>query len=661
MDETKYGEDGEVLNVNKKYTFFVIDASEAMFESNKDGECDFKYALKLVLNEYLNICCNWTLKNQVGIIITNRENPETNDNFIVFSPMGIPGQEEVNEIRELLESENIKKEIKGESKTCDLANCFNFCKRQFSGFSNTRHQSVIYFTNNRNPFGRDDFWESSYFKRTKTAISKIIGIGQRKTLGEFSVILVPEDSYRPENREEKEKEAWYHLDTEVFTKECDSQRRIRQKTTVTRSHANVTVKLGPGVEFDVGVFTLVSEARPWPKAQKYLKSTEMPIEKNVGYVPVPQKQKGEFEDSDDDFFSSSKPAKPTISELKTQLTNQVIQGGEELRKRAELRKMVELGGEKVVLDSEEHKAMTQFAQKGIQLIGFCPIENVDCEISIGQPKLLRPNEETTLGSTRIYRALLDRCFARQQAMICKYQSRSNEKMRMVALIPWKKAGLEEQGQEGDDEDQKPDVKNLRKLRAQADASEFLQEGFSIVALPYREEMKSTVSSDVKWPEIEEQEKTVAKKFIKKLTMSYNPGFYENPRLLSERSALCERATGEELIERRDTLIPYHNYPERLQRVHAEIEQITQVFHLDEVGKAESKPQKKRKNEEDSGNSKNKKGKPDIKELYESGKLAKLTKDELLEEIEKNCKNADINKKSMKQDLVDFLTNYFENL
>lgn len=50
MDETRYEGDEDVLEgtANKKYTFFVIDGSPAMFETSKEApECEFRIAIKV--------------------------------------------------------------------------------------------------------------------------------------------------------------------------------------------------------------------------------------------------------------------------------------------------------------------------------------------------------------------------------------------------------------------------------------------------------------------------------------------------------------------------------------------------------------------------------------------------------------------------------------
>ncbi|CAB3401797.1 unnamed protein product [Caenorhabditis bovis] len=634
MEESSVVEDF-AENINKKYTFFVVDGSEAMFESTKDAECDFRTALKLILDELINICCLPTLNNQIGIIFTNTANSNTKkmngvENAYVLFAMCIPNQEIVNEIRELCEKDDLKSaflELSNGFTTCDLASVFTYCKRVFSGFSNTRHQSVIYFTNNRNPFERNDFWESSYYNRTKASVSKIIGQGQRKTLGEFSVVLLPQNCYKPENRDELRKEPWYLLDAEVFSTTVDVHRRIRQKTSAIRSHANVSLNIGAGVSFCVGVFALAAEARPLPRTREYLKTTEQPIEKKTVYVSVDE----EFSEIDSD------------------------DGDEPVFERAELKKVCNIGGERIELSRNEHESMRNFEEKGITLIGFRPIHTIDTELSICPPKFIRPDEQNTIGGTRMYRALLDRCHARQQAMICRYQTRANEKLRLVALIPWKWQPIEMA-------DGKPmKVKHLDSIRSLADASEYIQEGFYVFFLPFREKVRDDSArlqegpTNGEWPVASASDVGIAGNFISRLKMSYNPGFYENPRLLSEKSALAERATGEMVLQRRDTLAPYHTFPERLARVQESIEAIVGNFSLTEV---DEKKTKKRKNEmTEICAKKGKNMEENAMELYKNGNLAKLTKVQLEEAIKHF--GSDFKKNAKKAELIEILTEILE--
>lgn len=131
----------------------------------------------------------------------------------------------------------------------------------------------------------------------------------------------------------------------------------------------------------------------------------------------------------------------------------------------------------------------------------------------------------------------------------------------------------------------------------------------LIGMPFREEVRDELSRFEQHqtsggvPELEPTQVEIMKRFVKRLTMSYNPSFYENPRLLSERAALCLEATGEELIERRDTLEPYYMIPKRLQRVGTEIDEIVEKFALGEAvkeKKAVAKPARKRKNEGEDG-------------------------------------------------------------
>ncbi|UMM22893.1 hypothetical protein L5515_003874 [Caenorhabditis briggsae] len=672
MDETRFEEDDYEGAANKKYTFFVIDGSSAMFETSKPGEeSEFKTALKLMLDEMVRVCCSRSLNNHIGVIVTGTKNSETEgiENSTILVPMGVLGQEEVNTIKEIIDEEDLLSavtNITGGHHESDLSNVLNYCKRVFASCPNTRHQSVIYLTNNRNPFGRDNFWESSYFNRTKTAVKKIIGLGQRKTLGEFSVIILPEDGYKPQEKEEKKKEPWYHLDTEVFSTECDAAARIRQKITAQRSHATLTVNVGPGVTFDVSVFSMVMEAKPLDHSQKYTADTEEKIVKTAGYVT--KKAKLEVEEGvGGDYETQGTSA--IVDETERTLQKCKLIQEEAVRNRRDLKKSIVLGGEKIILDGEQFAFMNKMESKGVDVIGFVPLNRVDREVAFSS-KIIQPNDQTTLGSTNMYRTLLDRCWARQQAMVAKYQSRVGQKMRIVALVPFKKdMTLIEPSNLGEDdeemEDKKPDLLRLEQQRAQVDSSEWLHEGFMLVGLPFREELRDDFhrfeeQQTALTEESTEQEVNAMKQFVKKLTMSYNPSFYENPRLLSERSALCLEATGEELIERKDTVEPYYQIPNRLQRVGAQIESIVETFALNEDKKEEKPKGASRKRKTDDGDGSSAKKTMTIRECIAAEQMSNFKKDELVAMAVEHCEAQKSIKSKTKNDVISLIETYLND-
>uniref|UniRef100_A0A8R1I635 ATP-dependent DNA helicase 2 subunit 1 n=1 Tax=Caenorhabditis japonica TaxID=281687 RepID=A0A8R1I635_CAEJA len=406
MDTTQYGDDDDFNeNVNKKYTFFVIDGNPAMFETSKAGDQpEFKIALKLILNEMVRVCCSRSLNNHIGVIITSTKHSETVslENSTLLVPMGVLGQEEVNAVKDLLEEEDVLPAVRlltGGHHQSDLSNVLNYCKRVFASCPNTRHQSVVYLTNNRNPFGRDDFWESSYFKRTKTAVTKIIGLGQRKTLGEFSVIMLPEDGYKPEDKKEKQKEPWYYLDPEVFTQECDAAARIHQKITAQRSHANLTVNIGPGVTFDVSVFSMVMEAKPLDHRTKYTYDTEEKIVKTSGYVKKKSKINldDEFEEKDEEETVPMETGETSIDTQQDEAQNALsrLKLATSLQRR-DLQKAITIGGQKIILNRERFDAMNEVDAKGVDVVGFVPLNRVDREVSVISPKIIQPNDQVNL-------------------------------------------------------------------------------------------------------------------------------------------------------------------------------------------------------------------------------------------------------------------------
>uniref|UniRef100_A0A8R1EB92 ATP-dependent DNA helicase 2 subunit 1 n=2 Tax=Caenorhabditis japonica TaxID=281687 RepID=A0A8R1EB92_CAEJA len=265
-----------------------------------------------------------------------------------------------------------------------------------------------------------------------------------------------------------------------------------------------------------------------------------------------------------------------------------------------------------------------------------------------------------------YRALLDRCWARQQAVICRYQSRSKQKMRIVALIPFKKdLTLIEDPTSADDEtmeDKKPDLLRLEQQRAQADSSEWLHEGFMLIGLPFREELRDDFKRFEEHqtaggtPELEQSQVEAMKKFVKRLTMSYNPSFYENPRLLSERSALCVEATGEELIERKDTLEPYYQIPTRLQRVGSEIEQIIEKFGLTDEDK-KSEPKGRKRKPVDAPDNQPEAKMMSIRDCVAAEKMSDFKKDELLNMAVEHCEAPKGLKSKTKNDIISVIKEF----
>lgn len=77
-----------------------------------------------------------------------------------------------------------------------------------------------------------------------------------------------------------------------------------------------------------------------------------------------------------------------------------------IRNRRDLKKSIEIGGEKIILDGDQYEYMNEVNSKGVDFVGFCSMSRVDRETSVVSSKIIQPNDQTTLGSTAIYRTFL---------------------------------------------------------------------------------------------------------------------------------------------------------------------------------------------------------------------------------------------------------------
>ncbi|KIH48830.1 hypothetical protein ANCDUO_21097, partial [Ancylostoma duodenale] len=147
----------------------------------------------------------------------------------------------------------------------------------------------------------------------------------------------------------------------------------------------------------------------------------------------------------------------------------------------------------------------------IVLLGFKPISDINFKNHIQPSRFIYPDESNVLGSACLYRALLERCWQRKMAMICRFCSRSNQKVRLVALVPHMS----------------------EKSESRSDAiRDYDFDGFHVVFLPFAEDVRD-VSEKMKcpqgdWPKPSTSDVGVASAFVKKLTGSYTPSQYENP-------------------------------------------------------------------------------------------------------------------------------------
>ncbi|VDM77529.1 unnamed protein product [Strongylus vulgaris] len=331
----------------------------------------------------------------------------------------------------------------------------------------------------------------------------------KRTMGEFSVVLLRKEDEDDDEAYEKDTRVWRQLDPNIGASSTieDLETQVFQKTFSLRAFSNISFELGPGVKFSVAVYALASEARP--PAKEYVDyDTEAPVEKRQVWLPKDEEQSQSFTRSHGPQVKEEVDSQTDVLEDTKWLEEEI---DNRTRVKFELKKAIKIGGECIVSEQSEIEELGRFDAKGIVLLGFRPISEVNLMNHIQPSRFIYPDESNVLGSACLYRALLERCWERKMAMICRFCSRANQKVRLVALVPHMS----------------------HKTESRTDTiRDYDFDGFHVVFLPFAEDVRD-VSEKMKcpqgeWPHPSKSDVHVASAFVKKLTGSYNPSQYENP-------------------------------------------------------------------------------------------------------------------------------------
>lgn len=83
----------------------------------------------------------------------------------------------------------------------------------------------------------------------------------------------------------------------------------------------------------------------------------------------------------------------------------------------EQRKIQKCGGEKISFSVAEVAGMKQLLPSGIKLLGFKPRSKISIQYSLRKPLFIFPDEERIKGSTKLFRALWEKCLEKEKVAI----------------------------------------------------------------------------------------------------------------------------------------------------------------------------------------------------------------------------------------------------
>ncbi|GMS97925.1 hypothetical protein PENTCL1PPCAC_20100, partial [Pristionchus entomophagus] len=546
FDEEIDGE-GRLFESNKKLSFYIIDGAREMLQPHgEDGEPPFQRAARAISEQLLKVGCSSSggLHHMLSVIVANTtsSHPESGNvqHFHELLPLDFVSGEAAVAMKQLANAEDISAMFAdqfGGHAISDLSMILRYVRKVAKRKAkSTRHLAVYFITANPRPFG-----EGSPARAAE--IQALINIGDLRDVdnAEFSCLYIGEP------REEEEMECLKNIDPNFSMDSFEELETIvYQKAFAPRPSSILPFEITPGVQLDVGLYTLAAETkRPtasWVDAETEKSVQSRTIYKVKAAVPAEEKQKDDAcaaSSMDDDEFIE-KDEKPNNSGVKPF----VIAAGD--RHRSELKQAIQLGGEKIVFSQEELAKLKRF-RKGLVLLGFKPIASLRVDRHVDSPKFIYPNEKTTEGSRKLFRALLERCSARKQMMVCYMNVASHTRPRLVTLLPSRN-------------------------------SDSSCDGFHVVQLPLADDCVDGSEID-KAPKIDngesEEQRAATRALVRKLTAKFEP--YENPNLQKFYSMLIEYATGESSREVEDTIKPFFSSERALARVQPQLEAIREAF------------------------------------------------------------------------------------
>lgn len=101
----------------------------------------------------------------------------------------------------------------------------------------------------------------------------------------------------------------------------------------------------------------------------------------------------------------------------------------------EVFKCQELGGKEVIFSSEELATTKSLVPPGIRILGFKPLNSLPERCFVKKNTVLYPAENRIKGSTKLFRALWEKCLEKQKYILCVLTYRRKVAPRYAALVP----------------------------------------------------------------------------------------------------------------------------------------------------------------------------------------------------------------------------------
>ncbi|KAL7654711.1 ATP-dependent DNA helicase II subunit 1 [Aspergillus niger] len=513
-------------------------------------------------------------------------------NCYLFTDLDVPSAHEVKELRALVDDEGDSREVLSPAKEqVSMANVL-FCANQIftSRAPNFLSRRLFIITDNDNPHGDDKTLRSAATVRAKDLYDLGVTIELfpiSRPEHEFKNSKFYDDIIYKSLSSDPEAPAYLQSDSKATTATGDGisllntlLSSINSRTVPRRTHfSNMPLELGPDFRISVSGYILLRRQAPARNSFIWLN----------GEKPVVAK--GVTSHSADD-------------------TGRTVE-------KWEIRKAYKFGGDQVTFSPDEQKALRDFGEPVIRVIGFKPITALPFWANVKHPYFIYPSEEDYVGSSRVFSALHQTLLRSKKMALVWFIARKGAGPVLAAMI----AGEE-----------KLDENGVQKYPP----------GMWILPLPFADDIRQNPETTLNVaPESLIDQMRVVVQQLQLPKGVYEPLKYPNPSLQWHYRILQALALDEDLPEKpEDKTIPKYrqidkragdyvlSWADELEKQYAKTSAaaprptstLVKRGSKDRASETEdSKPSKKIKVEEDSGSLEE-----EVRRHHKKGTLSKLT-------------------------------------
>lgn len=299
-----------------------------------------------------------------------------------------------------------------------------------------------------------------------------------------------------------------------------------------------------------------------------------------------------------------------------------------------------VGSSPIRLSTEQVNRVRNLHPPGMMLLGFKPRSELSKALFYKTYNFMYPDDEHIIGSKRLFRALWERCKARDKIAICLFMCKRKSMPRYVALVPVSKSDADDNSY----------------------YSLLTNDGFKIVYLPCSSQIRDVDLSE--WNSVEnhapDEGIEICKKLVKKFRLDYKPGILCDPDLDQLQSKLLALAFNVKFETLGSQYFP--NPEQQDQRIEALLPKFQEIFGEDvEVAKKRSATTSSKAETSNAPKmpkltAENLNDRDFVMKMVDNKGLNSCNKDQLMQILEKHFAKK-VAKTIKKQDLLDIIYSY----